>query len=190
MTEVSESKDAEMRRPLFINTLFQENWSAKQQNQKNTTETEAEETEIVDQMQKAKITTPTIYYNVYVSVNKVELKQIVDGYIETHDKYIIRCRDEMLILMKQGHEHEKKWTELKELEGELLELKRLNKLETTEWEEFTVGWALREYQKKNITLVNQLMELKTTIAKAVEKSVFPVSRITFVKMVWNKRLRK
>lgn len=123
MSGVLESQDTEMCRP-FINALFQRNWSDKQQNEKYMTEIKAEKKETVDQILKAYMITPRIQNDIYVPVNKVESKQIVDGYIETNDKYAIRCRDEMLTLMKQGHELQKKLKELRELKGDLFELKR------------------------------------------------------------------
>lgn len=153
--------------------LFQGNWSVKRQNQKNETETEVEEQEeTIEQIPKTKMAAPEIYYNIYVPVKKTELKQIVEGYIEMHDQYAIQCRTEMLNLMKEAHKLMKKLTELKEAKGMLLELQRLNKLETEEWKEFTDKQLeeLREYQDQYITLVKQLIKLEMVISKTVEKS--------------------
>lgn len=146
------------------------------------TEAEIEEQEeTIDQIPKAKMTAPEIYYNVYVPVKKTELKQIVEGYIEMHDQYAIQCRTEMLNLMKEAHKLMKKLTELKEAKGMLLELQRLNKLEAEQWKEFTDKQLeeLREYQDQYITLVKQLIKLEMIISKTVEKS--EVRRKQFLK---------
>lgn len=174
--------------------LFQGNWSVKRQSKKNEPETEVEEQEeTTDQIPKAKIITPDIYYNVYVPVKKTELKEIVEGYIEMHDQYAIQCRTEMLSLMKEAQKLTKKLIELKEAKDMLLELQRLNKLETEEWKEFTDKQLeeLREYQDQYITLVKQLIKLEMIISKTVEKSETRRKQSTRPPSVpmWNQRRR-
>lgn len=71
--------------------------------------------------------------------------------------------------MRQRHELQKKLIELREVKGEQLELKRLK---TAGWKEFTEKRSkeLRKYRLKYIALVNQLMNIETTIANAAEES--------------------
>lgn len=136
------------------------------------TETESEENEIIYPIQNVKITNPEIYNNVYIPVNKSELKRIVEGHIETHDGYAGQRRTEIINLIKEGQKLQKKLTEIKEAKDALLELQMLSELEIDDEKEITEKQVeeLHEYQREHRKLVKQLIELEITITKAVDES--------------------